>query len=109
MVHSRVSFSVVCQSPEETDSDHRTMPMSGCGHDPSRPRPKYPRSESQNAIWNRIANKLPCRASLSIDFPRGVATNLVRCVQTSVQSWRYPQPEGGEVEVDYPMRFGSSR
>ncbi|MDB4931029.1 MAG: serine/threonine protein kinase [Myxococcaceae bacterium] len=31
---------------------------------------------------------------------------LTRCVQTSVQSWRYPQPEGGEVEVDYPMRFG---
>jgi len=34
---------------------------------------------------------------------------LTRCVQTSVQSWRYPRPEGGEVEVDYPMRFGSSR
>ena len=36
-------------------------------------------------------------------------TGLTRCVQSSVQSWRYPQPEGGEVEVDYPMRFGSSR
>ena len=34
---------------------------------------------------------------------------LTRCVQTSVQSWRYPRPEGGEVEVDYPMRFGSTR
>lgn len=33
---------------------------------------------------------------------------LTRCVQTSVQSWAYPRPEGGEVEVDYPMRFGSS-
>jgi TonB family protein len=36
-------------------------------------------------------------------------TGLTRCVQNSVQSWRYPQPEGGEVEVDYPMRFGSGR
>ena len=34
---------------------------------------------------------------------------LTRCVQTSIQSWRYPQPEGGDVEVDYPMRFGSAR
>jgi TonB family protein len=34
---------------------------------------------------------------------------LTRCVQNSVQSWAYPRPEGGEVEVDYPMRFGSSR
>lgn len=33
---------------------------------------------------------------------------LTQCVQTAVRSWRYPQPEGGEVEVDYPMRFGSS-
>jgi TonB family protein len=33
---------------------------------------------------------------------------LSQCVQTAVRSWRYPQPEGGEVEVDYPMRFGSS-
>lgn len=33
---------------------------------------------------------------------------LTRCVQTRVQSWRYPQPEGGEVEVDYPMRFGAA-
>ena len=33
---------------------------------------------------------------------------LTRCVQTSIQSWRYPQPEGGDVEVDYPLRFGSS-
>ena len=33
---------------------------------------------------------------------------LTQCVQTAVRSWRYPQPEGGEVEVDYPMRFGAS-
>ncbi|MFO0625405.1 MAG: TonB family protein [Polyangiales bacterium] len=33
---------------------------------------------------------------------------LTQCVQTAVRSWRYPQPEGGDVEVDYPMRFGSS-
>jgi hypothetical protein len=31
---------------------------------------------------------------------------LATCVQTSIRSWRYPQPEGGEVEVDYPLRFG---
>jgi TonB family protein len=35
--------------------------------------------------------------------------SLTRCVQNSVQSWAYPHPEGGEVEVDYPMRFGSAR
>ena len=35
--------------------------------------------------------------------------SLTQCVQTSVRSWAYPHPEGGEVEVDYPMRFGSSR
>lgn len=34
---------------------------------------------------------------------------LVECLHNSVRSWRYPQPEGGEVEVDYPMRFGSAR
>jgi len=34
---------------------------------------------------------------------------LVECLQNSVRTWRYPQPEGGEVEVDYPMRFGSAR
>lgn len=33
---------------------------------------------------------------------------LATCVQNAVRAWRYPQPEGGEVEVDYPMRFGSS-
>jgi TonB family protein len=33
---------------------------------------------------------------------------LTQCVQTAVRSWRYPQPEGGDVEVDYPMRFGAS-
>ena len=33
---------------------------------------------------------------------------LAQCVQTAVRAWRYPQPEGGEVEVDYPMRFGSA-
>jgi len=33
MVHSRVSFSLVCQSPAETDSDHSTMPMSACGQE----------------------------------------------------------------------------
>ncbi len=32
---------------------------------------------------------------------------LTQCVQTSVRSWRYPRPVGGDVEVDYPMRFGS--
>ncbi|MBL8601418.1 MAG: AgmX/PglI C-terminal domain-containing protein [Myxococcales bacterium] len=34
---------------------------------------------------------------------------LVTCLQNQVATWRYPQPEGGEVEVDYPMRFGSAR
>ncbi|MEZ4394841.1 MAG: TonB family protein [Polyangiales bacterium] len=33
---------------------------------------------------------------------------LTQCVQTAVRAWAYPEPEGGEVEVDYPMRFGSS-
>jgi TonB family protein len=33
--------------------------------------------------------------------------DLARCVQGRIQTWRYPQPEGGEVEVDYPLRFGS--
>jgi len=32
---------------------------------------------------------------------------LTQCVQNSVRTWRYPQPQGGDVEVDYPMRFGS--
>ena len=33
--------------------------------------------------------------------------SLTQCVQNSVRTWRYPQPQGGDVEVDYPMRFGS--
>ncbi len=33
--------------------------------------------------------------------------SLTQCVQTSVRTWRYPRPQGGDVEVDYPMRFGS--
>jgi hypothetical protein len=32
---------------------------------------------------------------------------LATCVQNQVRSWRYPQPEGGEVEVDYPFGFGN--
>lgn len=35
------------------------------------------------------------------------APGLASCVQTAIRGWRYPQPEGGEVEVDYPMRMGS--
>ncbi len=34
---------------------------------------------------------------------------LVECLHNRVRAWRYPQPEGGDVEVDYPMRFGSAR
>lgn len=32
---------------------------------------------------------------------------LATCVQNQVRTWRYPQPEGGEVEVDYPFGFGN--
>ncbi len=35
--------------------------------------------------------------------------SLTQCVQTEIARWRYPQPEGGEVEVDYPLRFGGGR
>ena len=66
MVQSRVSFSLDCQSPAETDSDRSTMPVSV--GEPSSPRPKYPRSMCQRARCNRIACKLPCHALLSI-FP----------------------------------------
>ncbi|MFO0606725.1 MAG: AgmX/PglI C-terminal domain-containing protein [Polyangiales bacterium] len=31
---------------------------------------------------------------------------LQACVQNNIRTWRYPQPEGGDVEVDYPLRFG---
>ena len=48
MVQSRVSFSLDCQSLAQTDSDQSTTPASLCGHDPSNPRPKYPRSMCQN-------------------------------------------------------------
>jgi hypothetical protein len=48
------------------------------------PRPKYARSMCQNASRNSIAGKPPCRASYSIDFPNGVATNLPRCMRTSL-------------------------
>ncbi len=32
---------------------------------------------------------------------------LQACVQNAIRGWRYPQPIGGDVEVDYPLRFGS--
>ncbi|MEZ4410610.1 MAG: TonB family protein [Polyangiales bacterium] len=31
---------------------------------------------------------------------------LATCVQNAIRGWRYPEPEGGDVEVDYPLRFG---
>ena len=31
---------------------------------------------------------------------------LERCVQSAVRGWTYSRPDGGDVEVDYPMRFG---
>ncbi len=34
---------------------------------------------------------------------------LQACVQNAMRGWRYPRPEGGDVEVDYPLRFGSTR
>lgn len=34
---------------------------------------------------------------------------LQACVQNTIRTWRYPQPEGGDVEVDYPLRFGGAR
>ncbi len=34
---------------------------------------------------------------------------LQACVQNAIRGWRYPRPEGGDVEVDYPLRFGSTR
>lgn len=33
--------------------------------------------------------------------------NLATCVQNQIRTWRYPAPEGGEVEVDYPLGFGN--
>jgi hypothetical protein len=50
MVYRRANLSLVCQLAAETDSDHSTIPMSACGHEPSRPRPKYSRSMRQNII-----------------------------------------------------------
>lgn len=32
---------------------------------------------------------------------------LQACVQNAIRGWRYPQPIDGDVEVDYPLRFGS--
>jgi outer membrane biosynthesis protein TonB len=32
---------------------------------------------------------------------------LATCVQNQIRTWRYPAPEGGEVEVDYPLGFGN--
>ena len=32
---------------------------------------------------------------------------LAECVQDSIHSWHYPQPEGGEVEFDYNFGFGN--
>lgn len=34
---------------------------------------------------------------------------LQACVQNNIRTWRYPRPEGGDVEVDYPLRFGGAR
>lgn len=33
---------------------------------------------------------------------------LQACVQNNIRTWRYPRPEGGDVEVDYPLRFGGA-
>ncbi len=32
---------------------------------------------------------------------------MAQCVLSSVRAWRYPQPEGGEVEFEYPFAFGN--
>lgn len=32
---------------------------------------------------------------------------LANCVQNQIRTWRYPQPEGGEVEFDYNFGFGN--
>jgi hypothetical protein len=32
---------------------------------------------------------------------------LSTCVQNAIHTWRYPQPEGGEVEFDYNFGFGN--
>ena len=39
IVHSHASF------PAQIDSDHSILPMSVCGHEPSRPRPHVPERE----------------------------------------------------------------
>jgi TonB family protein len=33
---------------------------------------------------------------------------LQACVQNAIRGWRYPRPVGGDVEVDYPLRFGTT-
>lgn len=33
---------------------------------------------------------------------------LQACVQNAIRGWRYPRPAGGDVEVDYPLRFGTT-
>ncbi len=33
---------------------------------------------------------------------------LQACVQNAIRGWRYPRPDGGDVEVDYPLRFGTT-
>lgn len=37
------------------------------------------------------------------------SATLQACVQNAIRAWRYPAPEGGDVEVDYPLRFGGAR
>jgi outer membrane biosynthesis protein TonB len=31
---------------------------------------------------------------------------LATCVQNQIRTWRYPAPEGGEVEMEYRLGFG---
>ena len=35
------------------------------------------------------------------------SSSVASCIMTAIKSWRFPQPKGGEVVVNYPFIFKS--
>ena len=35
------------------------------------------------------------------------STKVEGCMVRQVKRWKFPEPDGGEVDVDYPFLFGS--
>ena len=86
MVQSRVSFSLVCHPPAETDSDHSTMPMSACGHELSRPRPSLAVFGSGSHQKNVSGSGTPQR--IRLDGTSGAIILLVATVDVDQPEWR---------------------